>query len=73
MFHREHLPPHFHAIYSGDEAAISIDDFTLLTGKLPPRVMGMVIEWGNLHQEDLRRVWVQAVAHQPLDRIEPLK
>jgi len=72
MFHREHLPPHFHATYGGEEALISIEDLTLLSGKLPPRVMGMVIEWGSLHQTELKRVWAQAEAHKPLDRIEPL-
>jgi hypothetical protein len=73
MFHREHFPPHFHAIYGGEEAVVSINDLSLLTGRLPPRVMGMVIEWGSLHQEELRQDWTKVLAHDPLDTIEPLK
>lgn len=73
LYYREHLPPHFHAIYGDDEVEVAIDDFTVLSGRLPPRAMGLVIEWAGLHREDLRRVWNQAVSHQPLDRIEPLR
>jgi len=73
MYYREHLPPHFHAIYGDDEALIMIDNLSVLSGRLPPRVMGMVMEWASLHQEELRHVWEQAKSHKPLDKIEPLK
>jgi hypothetical protein len=73
VYYREHLPPHFHAVYGEEEVLISIDDLSVLSGRLTPRAMGMVIEWANLHQEDLRRVWTQAMNQKPLDKIEPLK
>jgi hypothetical protein len=73
IYYREHMPPHFHAIYGDDEAWIEIDNLSVLSGRLAPRVMGMVIEWASLHQEELRHVWAQAMAHGPLDKIEPLK
>ncbi|MEO0079566.1 MAG: DUF4160 domain-containing protein [candidate division WOR-3 bacterium] len=73
MYYREHMPPHFHAIYAGDEALISIDDLSVLSGEIPPRALGLVMEWANLHRAELHRVWNQAMAHQPLDSIEPLK
>ena len=51
MYWRDHNPPHFHAVYGEADAAISIDDLRVLRGALPPRVLGLVIEWARLHQE----------------------
>ncbi|MBI5400060.1 DUF4160 domain-containing protein [Candidatus Saganbacteria bacterium] len=73
IYYREHFPPHFHAIYGGEEALISIENFSLISGKLPPRTMGLVVEWANAHQKELIKAWGQAIAQQPLDKIEPLK
>lgn len=44
IYYREHMPPHFHAIYGDDEAWIEIDNLSVLSGRLAPRAMGMVIE-----------------------------
>lgn len=73
MFHREHNPTHFHAVYGEYEILVGIETLSLLAGKFPPRAMGLVMEWAALHQEELKKVWQQAVSFQPLDRIEPLK
>jgi len=73
IYYREHLPPHFHAIYGEDEALVTIEDLSLLSGRLTPRAMGLVVEWASLHQEELHHVWAQATSHEALDRIEPLK
>jgi hypothetical protein len=73
LYHREHLPPHFHAIYGGNEAQIAIDDLSIMRGSIPPRALGLVIEWATLHRAELRRGWKQALAHQPPSRIAPLK
>jgi len=73
MYYREHLPPHFHAIYAEHEAEVEIEGLMILSGSLPPRVRGLVVEWAALHRDELRQVWEQAVAHQPLSRIAPLK
>lgn len=56
-----------------DEALVTIEDLSLLSGRLTPRAMGLVVEWASLHQEELRHVWAQATSHEALDRIEPLK
>jgi hypothetical protein len=73
FFYNEHLPSHFHAQYGGAKAMIGIDDLVLLKGNLPPRVLGLVVEWALLHREDLRRAWGQARANEPIDPIEPLR
>ena len=73
IYWEDHGPPHFHAVYAEQEAQISIEDGSLLRGRLSPRAMGLVVEWAQLHRDELRHVWEQAEGMQPLDKIEPLK
>ena len=72
MYRDEHLPPHFHAIYNEFAAQISIRNPAIISGKLPPRVLGYVIEWASLHEDDLVRCWEAARTDQPIGKIEPL-
>ena len=73
MFVDDHNPPHFHAIYGDSDALIDIKRLSLFAGKLPPRVLGLVIEWATLHQAELLEDWNLSQNHQPLSRIEPLQ
>lgn len=73
IFYNEHQPPHLHAIYGEYEALITIGGLSILSGELPPRALGLVIEWASLHQEDLKKAWNQALNHQKIDKIEPLR
>ena len=73
IYWRDHPPPHFHAVYGEHEAAVSIHTLGLLSGDLPPRAFGLVMEWATRHQIDLLRVWKRAEALEPIDWIDPLK
>jgi hypothetical protein len=73
FYYREHLPPHFHAIYAGSEPQVAIDDLSTLSGRLPQRAMAMVVEWASQHRHELRRNWQRVVAHEPPQPIEPLR
>lgn len=73
MYYQEHNPPHFHVRYNESKASISIQDLTLLDGKLPPRVFGLVIEWASQHQSALMEDWELAQRLQALKPIEPLE
>lgn len=53
----EHNPPHIHALYGEDMAAVDIQTGEVLEGHLPPKALGMVREWAALHKEDLLRMW----------------
>jgi len=53
MFYEEHNPPHFHAYYGDFSAEISINELNLISGKLPSRALGLVIEWASMHQSEL--------------------
>ena len=69
---RDHPPPHFHVTYAGEDASIDIDSLRV-GGRLPPRVLGLVIEWAAVHRDALRTNWARAQARLPLQPIEPLK
>jgi phosphomannomutase len=45
MYYDEHNPPHFHARYGESKVEIAIGTLSVLAGKLPPRAMGLVMEW----------------------------
>jgi hypothetical protein len=47
MYYNEHNPPHFHARYGDAKVEIAIETLSVLAGKLPPRAMGLVMEWAN--------------------------
>lgn len=44
IYYNDHEPPHFHAEYGDYEASFSIDELKLLNGKLPKRVVALVLE-----------------------------
>ena len=73
MFYEDHMPPHFHARYGESSAFIAIEDSEVLAGSLPPRALGLVVEWSAIHREELARDWRQAAQKEPLDAIEPLR
>jgi len=53
----EHNPPHIHAIYNDDVAAIDISTGHLIDGYLPSKAMSMVREWTALHKAELLEIW----------------
>jgi hypothetical protein len=73
IYWKEHGTPHFHAKYGEHRASFSITDLSLLEGRLPPRVAGIVMEWALLHQKELMDDWNLASAKKPLRGIAPLE
>ncbi len=53
----EHNPPHIHALYGEDMAAIDIQTGEVLEGHLPPKALAMVREWAAIHKDDLLHMW----------------
>jgi hypothetical protein len=72
MFRDDHSPPHFHAVYNEFSAQISILRPAILEGRLPPRILGYVVEWAAAHQEDLLGCWQAAQTDRPVGKIQPL-
>ncbi len=53
----EHNPPHIHALYGEDMAAIDVQTGEVLEGYLPPKALAMVREWAAIHKNDLLHMW----------------
>jgi hypothetical protein len=72
MYYNDHAPPHFHALYGEYEITVRISD-GLVEGRFPRRALLHVLEWYNLHQEELLNDWDRARERKPLEPIEPLE
>ena len=72
MYYSDHSPPHFHARYAGHDCTVRIRD-GLVSGKFPPRPLGLVLEWYIQHREELAENWELARQRKPLRRINPLE
>jgi hypothetical protein len=73
MYFNDHVPSHFHVRYGSLKATIAIESLSVLDGKLPPRVKGLIIEWATLHQDELRENWKRAREEKELLSIQPLE
>lgn len=73
MFFDDHNPPHFHARYGKEKIAIEIHSLRILEGHIPPRALGIVIEWASQHKDELLINWELAKSNQHPKKIEPLK
>lgn len=65
----EHNPPHIHAIYNEDVAAIDFKTGRVLEGYLPPKALALVLEWISIHQDTLQEIWMT----QEFKKIPPLE
>ncbi len=52
---------------------MDIYTLTVLGGYLPPRVLGMTVEWASEHRQELLDLWERACNGQPLYRLPPLE
>ncbi|MEO6877800.1 MAG: DUF4160 domain-containing protein [Gemmatimonadaceae bacterium] len=57
MYRSDHAPPHFHAIYSGEEATIDIHTLQISRGTLPRRALALTLEWAAVHRTALLEDW----------------
>jgi hypothetical protein len=73
FYWEDHLPPHFHAKYGGDEGMIDIRTGAVIRGSLPRRVLSLVNEWRVAHVEELLADWERARQRLPLAYIAPLE
>lgn len=72
MYFLDHNPPHFHAMYGSQEIKVSIASGEILEGTLPSRARHMVLEWLELHRDELMSDWYLAAQGLPLNKIDPL-
>lgn len=72
MYWKDHNPPHFHAKYGDYEIIVSIEG-KVLEGKFPKRALQLVIEWLELHKNELLDNWQRTQNGEPLNPIAPLE
>lgn len=72
MYFNEHNPPHFHAEYNNFKASIFIDNLGIMEGKLPAKVMSLVVEWAQEHQAELLENWNSMRETGSFHKIKPL-
>lgn len=72
MFSREHNPPHFHAVYGEYHVTVVIETGEI-KGKFPNRASRLVLEWLNLHRDELLESWSRIQSGEPPHKIEPLE
>ena len=65
----EHNPPHIHAIYGENAAAINFITGEILDGALPTKTLTLVQEWIAIHKETLQTIWET----QEFQKIPPLE
>jgi len=73
MYYRDHPPPHFHAYYQEHEAKITLDSLEIISGHLPRRALALVMEWAELHRQELQANWIAAEQRKPLSSVQPLE
>lgn len=73
FYWQDHVPPHFHAMYSGDEAMIQIRTGDVIGGFLPRRAASLVEEWRQQHVPELLDNWDRARQRQALAYIAGLE
>lgn len=72
MYWEDHAPPHFHAKYGEYEITVDIKS-GIVEGKFPKRALKHVLEWFELHQEELLNDWELCQTNQMPAPIEPLE
>ena len=66
-------PPHFHVYHQGNDAKIDIENLEVIAGHSPRRALGLVLDWAELHQPELRDNRALAQQRKPLNDISPLE
>ncbi|MCP4400052.1 MAG: DUF4160 domain-containing protein [bacterium] len=72
MYWNDHSPPHFHAKYGQYEITVEIQT-GIVEGKFPKRALRHVLEWHELHQDELLTDWDLCEQQDIPHPIEPLE
>ena len=73
MFYEDHLPPHFHAEYQGQQGKFGLDGIMTAGNIHSKTALRLIREWAEIHRQELEANWERAMAKAPLDRIAPLE
>ena len=66
---KEHEPPHIHALYGEYIGIFEISSLQMVEGDLPNKARQLVLEWLEIHQQELLSMWQT----QLLKKLPPLE
>jgi len=72
MYFNEHNPPHFHAKYGEYKIIVYLEN-GIIEGKFPKRALKIVLEWYELHKDELLEDWELCASRQQPKPISPLE
>ncbi|NCD33984.1 MAG: DUF4160 domain-containing protein [Spartobacteria bacterium] len=72
IFPREHPPAHIHAVYGDYQITVEIER-GIVRGEFPKRALKLVLEWLDLHQDELLAAWKSMQEGHPPQKIKPLE
>jgi hypothetical protein len=72
MNFNEHNPPHFHAKYGDYDIIVEIKS-GVIEGKFPKRALNLVIEWYEIHKDELMADWNMISTTGEFNKIAPLE
>ena len=72
MYWDDHSPPHFHAKYESYEVMVNILT-GVVEGKFPKRALRHVLDWYDLHKDELMEDWELSRNNELPNPIEPLE
>ena len=58
--------------FNEHKASINIKTFGVMEGKVPSKVLGLVVEWAEDHQDELFQNWENIKATGEYHKIDPL-
>ena len=68
----EHPPPHFHARYGNYHIAVDIQT-GIVEGRFPKRALHLVLEWYELHKDELLNNWSSLEETGEFQKLPPLE
>jgi hypothetical protein len=72
MNFNEHNPPHFHAKYGDYQIVVQIET-GVIEGKFPKRALSHVLEWYEIHKDELIKNWQSIQETGDFSKINPLE
>lgn len=72
MNFNDHNPPHFHARYGDYQITVQIAT-GVVEGVFPKRALQLVLEWYDLHKQDLQQNWEAMRTTGVFTKIQPLE
>lgn len=72
MYYGEHGRPHFHARAGAFRISVEVDS-GIVRGTFPRELLRHVLDWSEVHRDDLFVNWRHARLGEPLEPIPPLE